>query len=148
MATRARTWPFSGGGIVFCGDTLFSLGCGRLFEGTPEQMLASLDRLKALPPDTLVCCGHEYTLANGAFASVIEPDNTALQDRLHQARGLREAGKPSVPSTLASEVACNPFLRVDTPGVRAAVERHVGAPCVDRVQVFAALRSWKDGFRA
>ena len=145
--TRSHV-AFHGGGIVFCGDTLFSVGCGRLFEGTPEQMLASLDRLGALPPDTLVCCGHEYTLANCAFASVIEPDNLALQDRLRDARGLREAGKPSVPSTLAIEVACNPFLRVDTREVRAAVERHLGEPCADRVRIFAALRSWKDGFRA
>jgi hydroxyacylglutathione hydrolase len=136
------------GGIVFCGDTLFSLGCGRMFEGTPEQMLASLDRLAALPPDARVCCGHEYTLANGAFASVIEPDNLALQDHLREARALRAEGKPSVPSTIASELACNPFLRIDTQTVRSAVDRHLGAPCVDRVQVFAALRRWKDGFRA
>jgi hydroxyacylglutathione hydrolase len=139
---------FVGDDIVFCGDTLFSLGCGRMFEGTPEQMLASLDRLGALPPDARVCCGHEYTLANGAFASVIEPDNLALKDRLREARALREAGQPSVPSTIASELACNPFLRVDTPTVRSAVERHLGAPCADRVQVFGALRRWKDGFRA
>ncbi|HEV2607005.1 MAG TPA: hydroxyacylglutathione hydrolase [Xanthomonadaceae bacterium] len=139
---------FVGDGIVFCGDTLFSLGCGRMFEGTPEQMLASLDRLAALPPDARVCCGHEYTLANGAFASVIEPGNLALQDRVREAHALREAGQPSVPSTIASELACNPFLRIDTPTVRSAVERHLGTPCADRVQAFAALRRWKDGFRA
>jgi hydroxyacylglutathione hydrolase len=139
---------FVGNGIVFCGDTLFSLGCGRMFEGTPEQMLASLDLLAALPVDTQVCCGHEYTLSNGAFASVIEPDNLALCDRLREARALREKGQPSVPSTIASELACNPFLRVDAPAVRAAVERHLGAPCADRVRTFAALRLWKDGFRA
>ena len=139
---------FASNEFVLCGDTLFSLGCGRMFESTPEQMLASLDRLKALPPETRVCCGHEYTLANGAFASRIEPDNIALQDRLREARALRETGQPSVPSTIASELACNPFLRVDTPTVRSAVERHIGMPIADRVQVFAALRSWKDGFRA
>jgi hydroxyacylglutathione hydrolase len=145
--TRSHV-AFVGNGVVFCGDTLFSLGCGRMFEGTPEQMLASLDRLAALPPETQVCCGHEYTLSNGAFASVIEPDNLALRDRLREVRVLREAGKPSVPSSIASEIACNPFLRVDTPTVRAAVERHHGEACDDRVQTFAALRLWKDGFRA
>ncbi len=139
---------FVGNGIVFCGDTLFSLGCGRMFEGTPDQMLASLDRLAALPPATEVCCGHEYTLSNGAFASVIEPDNSTLQDRLREARALREQGLPTVPSLLASELACNPFLRVDAATVRASVDRHIGAPCADRVQTFAALRRWKDGFRA
>jgi hydroxyacylglutathione hydrolase len=139
---------FVGNGIVFCGDTLFSLGCGRMFEGTPEQMLASLDRIKALPPATQVCCGHEYTLSNGAFASVIEPDNLALQERLRDVRALRDAGQPSVPSALASELACNPFLRVDASSVRHAVERHLGEPCTDRVQIFAAMRRWKDGFRA
>jgi hydroxyacylglutathione hydrolase len=139
---------FVGDGIVFCGDTLFSLGCGRMFEGTPEQMLASLDRIMALPPGTRVCCGHEYTLANGAFASVIEPGNLALQERLRDVRALREAGQPSVPSTIASELACNPFMRVDAPTVRFAAERHLGTPCTDRVQVFAELRRWKDGFRA
>ena len=139
---------FVDNGFVFCGDTLFSLGCGRMFEGTPEQMLASLDKLAALPPKTQVCCGHEYTLSNGAFASVIEPDNAALQDRLREAHALRDAGQPTVPSTMASELACNPFLRVDAPTVRAAVEKHLGVPCTDRVQVFAGLRRWKDGFRA
>ena len=145
--TRSHV-AFVGNGIVFCGDTLFSLGCGRMFEGTPEQMLASLDRLAALPADTKVCCGHEYTMANGAFASVIEPDNAALQDRLRDVRALRDAGQPSVPSSIASEIACNPFLRVDTPTVRATVEQHLGETCADRVQLFAALRRWKDGFRA
>ena len=139
---------FFGGNIVFCGDTLFSLGCGRMFEGTPEQMLASLDRLAALPAETLVCCGHEYTLANAAFASVIEPGNPALQDRFREARALRAAGKPSVPSRMSSELACNPFLRIDEPTVRAAIERHLDAPCPDRVQAFATLRQWKDGFQA
>jgi hydroxyacylglutathione hydrolase len=145
--TRSHV-AFVGNGIVFCGDTLFSLGCGRMFEGTPEQMLASLDRIKALPPETLVCCGHEYTLSNGAFASVIEPGNLALQERIREARAMREDGKPTVPSLLASELACNPFLRVDEPAVRSAVESHSGAACANRVQVFAELRRWKDGFRA
>ena len=139
---------FHGGGIVFSGDTLFSLGCGRLFEGTPAQMIASLDKLAALPEQTRVCCGHEYTLSNGAFASVVEPGNAALRERIEQARTARDRGEPSVPSTIASERACNPFLRVDVPEVRAAVERHVGAPCADRIETFGALRRWKDDFRA
>jgi hydroxyacylglutathione hydrolase len=135
-------------GHLFCGDTLFSLGCGRLFEGTPEQMLGSLDRLAALPGNTHVCCGHEYTLANGAFASTVDPENPALQERLRAVRAAREDGRPSLPSTLSSELECNPFLRVDAPAVRGAIERHEGASGVDRVQAFAALRRWKDGFRA
>jgi len=139
---------FHGAGLVFCGDTLFSLGCGRLFEGTPAQMVASLDKLAALPGDTRVCCGHEYTLSNAAFAAVVEPGNTALQARIAQARTQRERGEPSLPSTIAGEIACNPFLRVDQPEVRASVERHLGARCADRVAAFGALRSWKDGFRA
>jgi len=139
---------YHGAGAVFCGDTLFSLGCGRLFEGTPAQMMASLDKLAALPGDTKVCCGHEYTLSNGAFASVVDPDNAALRERIAQARAARERGESSLPSTIASERACNPFLRVDTPAVRAAVETHEGAACADRVETFAALRRWKDGFTA
>ena len=135
-------------GHLFCGDTLFSLGCGRLFEGSPEQMLHSLDRLAALPASTLLCCGHEYTLANGAFATRVEPENLVLRARVDAARRARAAGLPSLPSTLASELECNPFLRVDTQAVRAAVDRHADAPCADRVQTFAALRRWKDGFRA
>ena len=138
----------NGGGHLFCGDTLFSLGCGRMFEGTPEQMLHSLDRLAALPANTLVCCGHEYTLSNGVFATVVDPDNLALQARMHEVHSAREAGLPSLPSTLANELACNPFLRVDAPAVRTAVEQHADASCADRVQTFAALRGWKDGFRA
>lgn len=139
---------FVGHGIVFCGDSLFSLGCGRMFEGSPEQMSASLDLLAALPSETLVCCGHEYTLSNGAFANVIEPGNEALRDRLHEARGLRDAGRPTVPSTIQSELACNPFLRLDSATVRAAVEQRLGTACKDRVEAFATLRRWKDGFRA
>ena len=106
-----------GHGIVFCGDTLFSVGCGRIFEGTPEQMLASLDRLAALPGDTLVCCGHEYTVANCAFAATVDPDNAALARRIAQARAQRERGAPTLPVSLAEERACNPFLRVDTDAI-------------------------------
>ena len=136
---------FHGGGWLFCGDTLFSLGCGRLFEGSPAQMLASLERLAGLPGETLVCCGHEYTQANGRFAAAAEPANPARDERLAEVAGLRQRQEPSLPSTLASERACNPFLRVDQPGVQDSL-RARGVDTSDRVASFAALRSWKDGF--
>src|SRR5690606_29947400 len=103
---------FHGRGLLFCGDTLFSLGCGRLFEGTPAQMLESLDRLAALPSDTLVCCGHEYTLSNAAFARVVEPGNPALMRRIEEVQAMRQSHRPTLPSTLAVECATNPFLRI------------------------------------
>jgi hydroxyacylglutathione hydrolase len=139
---------FHGAGHLFCGDTLFSLGCGRMFEGTPAQMLASLDRLAMLPGDTAMCCGHEYTLANGAFARTVDPDNRELAARLDAVRALRARGEPSLPVSLASERATNPFLRCDTPAVIDAVTRHAGHAPQDRVDTFALLRRWKDGFRA
>jgi hydroxyacylglutathione hydrolase len=139
---------FSGHGHLFCGDTLFSLGCGRLFEGTPAQMLASLDRLAALPGDTRVCCGHEYTLANAAFAGVVDPDNPALRRRTEDATAMRQTGRPTLPSTIADERAANPFLRVDSGAIRAAVAARIGRAPSDRVETFAELRRWKDGFRA
>jgi hydroxyacylglutathione hydrolase len=135
-----------GEGLLFCGDTLFSLGCGRLFEGSPAQMLASLDRLAALPGDTLVCCGHEYTLDNSRFAMTVDPDNSRLQQRIVQAERQRASGAPTLPVPLADELAANPFLRVDAPAVRAAIAGHLGRDPVDRIEAFAALRSWKDGF--
>jgi hydroxyacylglutathione hydrolase len=134
--------------LLFCGDTLFSLGCGRLFEGTPEQMLTSLDRLAGLPDDTLVCCTHEYTLSNAAFANVVDADNPALQVRIALARGQRAQGKPTLPTTIAQERATNPFLRCDTAAVRAAVAMQIDREPSDRLDTFAALRRWKDGFRA
>ena len=136
-----------GTGLLFCGDTLFSLGCGRMFEGTPAQMHASLQRLAALPGNTLVCCGHEYTLANAAFASTVDPGNRALQQRTNDVRRLRQAGQSSLPVTLADERACNPFLRCDDPAMRAAAEAHAGHPLTSPVEVFARLRQWKDNFR-
>jgi hydroxyacylglutathione hydrolase len=139
---------FHGHQVLFCGDTLFSLGCGRLFEGTPMQMLDSLDRLAALPGSTRVCCGHEYTVANAAFALAVEPANAALQARAVEAQQLRLASRPTVPSTIDDERACNPFLRIDVPEVRGAVSAHVGRPLLDRTDAFAELRRWKDGFRA
>jgi len=139
---------FHGHGLLFCGDTLFSLGCGRMFEGTPAQMLASLERLAALPADTQVCCGHEYTRSNAAFARAVDPDNAALRRRDQEIDDMRRALRPTLPVPLASERDCNPFLRVDADAVRASAARHAGRPLADRVEVFAALRQWKDGFRA
>lgn len=145
--TRSHV-AFHGEGLLFCGDTLFSLGCGRMFEGTAPQMLASLDRLAALPADTRVCCGHEYTLANAAFAAGVEPGNAALQARTAQARRQRESGQSTLPALLGDEYAANPFLRVDQPGVREAVAARLGRAPAGRTEVFAELRRWKDGFVA
>ena len=139
---------FHGHGLLFCGDTLFSLGCGRLFEGTPARMLASLDRLAALPGHTLVCCGHEYTQSNAAFARTVDPDNPALARRSEEVATLRDSSRPTLPVTLADERACNPFLRVDAPAVRASIAAWCGEDTLARVDAFAALRRWKDGFRA
>ncbi|WP_049621473.1 hydroxyacylglutathione hydrolase [Frateuria defendens] len=136
---------YVGEGVLLSGDTLFSLGCGRLFEGTPAQMLASLDRLAALPGDTLVCCGHEYTAANGRFALTVEPDNRALQERLQRVAELRARNAPSLPVPLSSELDCNPFLRTDSEAVTAWARRQ-GAD--DRVARFAAVRAAKDQFRS
>lgn len=132
---------------LFCGDTLFSCGCGRLFEGTPAQMLASLDRLAALPPATLVHCTHEYTLSNIRFALAVDPDNEALAAWHQEATALRAAGRPTLPTTLAQERVTNPFLRSDAPAVVAAAERHAGRTSLSREAVFAAIRGWKDNFR-
>ena len=133
--------------VVFCGDTMFACGCGRLFEGTPVQMLASLDRLAALPPATRVYCAHEYTLANIRFALNVEPDNTALQARAQSAQATRARGEPTVPSTIELELATNPFLRSAAPAIQAAAQRRSGTASLDRVQTFTEIRRWKDGFR-
>lgn len=134
--------------VLFCGDTLFSLGCGRLFEGDAAQMENSLGRLAALPPETRVCCGHEYTLANAAFAAVVEPDNAALRRRLKEAKTMRDARRPTLPSTIGSELECNPFLRCDQPAVVGAAARRLGRAPAGRTETFATLRAWKDGFSA
>jgi hydroxyacylglutathione hydrolase len=150
MATPGHTVShvvFATPGALFCGDTLFSLGCGRLFEGTAAQMLHSLDRLAALPADTRVCCAHEYTLANAAFATTVEPHNAALHARLARVRELRESGEPTLPSDIGEERACNPFLRVDVAEVRAWAARQHGISEDDRVGRFAALRAAKDAFK-
>lgn len=137
---------YHGGEWLFCGDTLFSLGCGRLFEGTAAQMLDSLDRLAALPADTQVCCTHEYTLANARFALAAEPVNAERDARIAQARGQREAGRPTLPSSIGSERDCNPFLRVQSPAIQARLQQRLGRPPADRLEAFAELRAWKDGF--
>ena len=134
--------------LLFCGDTLFSLGCGRLFEGTPAQMLASLDRLVALPGDTRVCCTHEYTGSNAAFALAVDPHNRALQARAETVRDLRARLQPTLPVALGEECATNPFLRCDDPAVRAAAATRLGRAPVDRIETFAVLREWKNVFRA
>ncbi len=136
---------YAGEGLLFCGDTLFSLGCGRLFEGSPEQMLASLDRLAALPDATQVCCAHEYTAANARFAALVTPENTALALRTRQVAALRAAGKPTLPVLLAGEKATNPFLRVDHTEVIDWCARQ-GVATESRTVRFAALRKAKDVF--
>lgn len=133
-------------GMLFSGDTLFAAGCGRLFEGTAEQMYHSLQKLAALPPETNVYCGHEYTLKNLQFAKLVEPDNKDIIDRIKQVTALREKNLPSLPSTLKDELATNPFLRCQSPTVIASVERHVGKKLQNPIEVFAALRKWKDNY--
>jgi hydroxyacylglutathione hydrolase len=141
--TRAHI-AYYGAGSLFCGDTLFACGCGRLFEGTAEQMYASLDKLARLPDDTKVYCGHEYTLANIGFAKTVEPSNAALARREERDRRLREAGKPTLPSTLAEERETNPFLRCREPAVVDSVNKYLGSRVSDPVRVFAAIRDWKN----
>ncbi|MDQ2820488.1 MAG: hydroxyacylglutathione hydrolase [Pseudomonadota bacterium] len=133
---------------LFCGDTLFAGGCGRLFEGTPTQMASSLAKLAALPGDTLVYCAHEYTLANLRFAAQVEPDNRALQARRVSAAEKRGDNVPTVPSTIALEQATNPFLRVTSPAIVASLEAAGRArPGATPTELFAALREWKNVFK-
>ncbi|HEX7045537.1 MAG TPA: hydroxyacylglutathione hydrolase [Burkholderiales bacterium] len=138
---------YFGHGLLFCGDTLFSAGCGRLFEGTAEQMHRSLSRLAALPEDTAVYCGHEYTASNLRFALAVEPNNTETLAYAREAQALLAAGRPTLPSTIGRERRINPFLRASDPRVKNAAERHVGERLENDVAVFAALRRWKDGYR-
>lgn len=131
---------------LFCGDTLFAGGCGRLFEGTAEQMHTSLSRLAALPEQTQVYCTHEYTLSNLRFANTVEPENAALSQRLQQVTQWRETGQISLPSSIGLERATNPFLRSAEPTVSARMAEREGCGDQDSVRVFAALRAWKDTF--
>lgn len=147
MATPGHTRGhlcYFGEGALFSGDTLFTAGCGRLFEGTPQQMYASLCALAALPEATQVYCAHEYTLANLRFARVAEPDNAAIRQRLLATEQLRANGAPTVPAPLALELATNPFLRTHIPAVINGAQQFVGHPLADGAEIFAAVRRWKD----
>lgn len=133
--------------VLFCGDTLFAGGCGRLFEGDPPMMLLSLQSLAALPPATAVYCAHEYTLANLAFARAVEPDNQALAERISKAESTRRDGKPTVPSNIALELATNPFLRCGEQALQSSLAQQ-GKLAGDSstVDVFTTVRGWKDNF--
>lgn len=131
---------------LFCGDTLFACGCGRLFEGSPADMLASLQRLAALPAGTLICPAHEYTLSNQRFALAAEPDNLALQQRHQRDIQRREQQHPTVPVSLAEELASNPFLRAHRPTIQATVSAQTGQKLTTELETFAALREWKNHF--
>ncbi|MFT4519478.1 MAG: hydroxyacylglutathione hydrolase [Halioglobus sp.] len=132
--------------LLFCGDTLFAGGCGRLFEGNPPMMLQSLQSLAELPAATRVYCAHEYTLANLAFAQAVEPDNSALVDRIASAEATRNAGKPTVPSNIALELATNPFLRCHAPELQDSLQSQGKLEGSSTVEVFATVRGWKDNF--
>lgn len=137
---------YYGANMLFCGDTLFACGCGRLFEGTPRQMHESLTRLAKLPDDTLVYCGHEYTLANLRFGRTVDPANPVLETWEREADELRRRAVPTLPSSLAREKLGNPFLRCADPVVAAAASREAGRVLAGPVPVFAALREWKNRF--
>ena len=130
--------------LLFCGDTLFSAGCGRLLGGTAAQLFASLNKLATLPAGTRVCCAHEYTVSNLRFAAAVEPDNAALVDYAEHCRRLREAGEPTLPSTMSRERDVNPFLRCSEPAVVAAAQSRMDAPCTEALAVFTTLREWKN----
>lgn len=138
---------YHGPDFVLSGDTLFAGGCGRLFEGTPEQMHTSLKRLATLPGDTMVYCAHEYTVANLTFAREVEPFNRELESRLDSVRAARTEGQPTVPSTIAQELETNPFLRCHESAVIAAAETWSGLDVPTEVDVFTIIRSWKDSWR-
>ncbi len=137
---------YVGHGALFSGDTLFSAGCGRLFEGTPEQMTRSLAKLASLPEDTQVYCGHEYTVNNLKFALAVEPENEQSVEYLEECRARRTRGEATVPSTMRRERNVNPFLRCDRQSVKQAAEAKVGRRLQNHIEVFAVIRQWKDGF--
>jgi hydroxyacylglutathione hydrolase len=138
---------YAGHGALFCGDTLFSGGCGRLFEGTPSQMLASLDALSALPAETLVYCAHEYTASNLKFALAVEPGNAALVSYAWEVARLCEKHEPTVPTTIGRERAINPFLRTRERAIREAAAEFAGRAAHDDAEAFRQVREWKNGFR-
>ena len=133
--------------LLFCGDTLFSGGCGRLFEGTPEQMLKSMDKLAALPSSTRVCCAHEYTLSNLKFANAVEPDNLKLKDYTSKCEKLRFQNLPTLPAELGNELEINPFLRTRKSTVINAVKRMAPQVTDNEADIFAQLRIWKNDYK-
>ncbi len=135
---------YLGHGALFCGDTLFAAGCGRVFDGTFEQLSASLRRIAELPAETRLYCAHEYTLDNLGFANWVEPDSEALKQRQQADQALRDAGRPTVPSLLSLELETNPFLRTDNPAVIGAAERYMDDSLSGHAEVFRVLRLWKD----
>lgn len=139
---------YVGHGAVFCGDTLFSAGCGRLFEGTPEQMLGSLAKLAQLPAETLVYCGHEYTVSNLKFGLAVEPDNEESARYLEECSNKRARDEATLPSSIRRERNVNPFLRCDQQTVKQAAEAKAGRRLQNTTEIFAVIRQWKDGFRA
>ena len=143
--TRAHI-AYYGADSLFCGDTLFACGCGRLFEGTAQQMAHSLAKLAALPDATLVYSGHEYTMANIGFAQSVEPENADLLNRAMREAEKRKRDQPTLPSTIGREKRTNPFLRCLQPAVIASADKYLGSRTSDPVQVFAAIRQWKNSF--
>ncbi len=137
---------YVGHDMLFCGDTLFACGCGRLFEGTPAQMKASLSKLKDLPGHTRVYCAHEYTMANIRFAEAVEPDNADLKLRKAFCAAKRHRNQPTLPSTIALELATNPFLRWDSPAVISAAQKRAGHALSNHHDIFAVIREWKNNF--
>lgn len=138
---------YVGNNWVFSGDTLFSMGCGKIFEGTPDQMYHSLQKLAALPNETLVFCGHEYTLANLYFAEHLQPNNNLIKEKISQVNKLLAHHKPTLPSTMAEENKLNPFLRCNDPDIIQAVEKYTKQTLSTPVEVFANLREWKNQFK-
>lgn len=134
-------------GLLFCGDTLFAGGCGRVFEGTPQQMVSSLGKLACLPAETQVYCAHEYTLSNLKFAAEVEPGNAQLQERILNERARRERGEPTVPTTIALERQTNPFLRATEKEILGSLQKAGRLTALDEVSSFAALREWKNTYR-
>lgn len=137
---------YYGANFLFCGDALFTCGCGKLFEGTPPQAYASLQKFAALPEQTQVCCAHEYTLENIHFARIVEPSNNALIEREIHDSDLRTHDLPTLPASLALEMLTNPFLRCSESSVMQAASRHVGRTLSDPVEVFAVLREWRNAY--
>jgi hydroxyacylglutathione hydrolase len=135
---------YYGAGVLFCGDTLFTAGCGRVFSGTHQQLHDSLQRIATLPADTLIYCAHEYTMDNLGFARWVEPESPALAQREQEARALRDRGEPTVPSRLQLELETNPFLRTQETAIVQAAERYAGHPLQSGAEVFKAVRTWKD----